>query len=290
MVGALLATLPGCMPPGWGAAALLHPRRQAPGPEPALPHRDIAFCSAGATLRGWRFAAREPRREAAVVYLHGISDTRASGTWLAERLVPLGFDVLAFDLRAHGASGGDACTYGVLERQDLARALDLLGGVRVVVVGVSLGGAVALQAAAEDRRIQAVVAAATFSDLESIARDRAPWFASERQLRRAFRLAEEEGKFRIAEASPVLAAPRVLAPVLLVHGAADRNTPPVHSERVFNALGGARELRLVPGARHAEALERNWPAVEDFILRAAATPSSSADGAPPRSAAGALAP
>lgn len=188
------------------------------------------------------------------------------------RLVPLGFDVLAYDGRAHGESGGDACTYGALERRDLGRALDAIGARRALLLGVSLGGAVALQAAPEDDRVAGVVAVASFSDLEAIARERAPAFASEGQLRAALALAEREGRFRVAEASPAKAAARIRVPVLLVHGAEDRETRPAHSERVLAALAGPREFLLVPGAGHGDALGRGWVAVAAWLERTAEPP------------------
>ncbi len=70
--------------------------------------------------------ARGPRH-GTVIYLHGITDNRASGIWVAERLVPSGFDVLAYDSRAHGDSTGDVCTYGFHEKRDLSRVIDRLG-------------------------------------------------------------------------------------------------------------------------------------------------------------------
>jgi pimeloyl-ACP methyl ester carboxylesterase len=254
-----------CMPPSWGAGALLHPSRRPVGAAPPLAHQDVAFNDDGVALRGWLFPAMERSRSATVVYLHGSGDNRASGVWIAEQLVKRGFDVLAYDSRAHGASGGDACTYGFYERRDLRRALDALGIRRAILVGVSLGGAVGLQAAAEDPRIVGVVAVATFSDLESIARDRAPFIASGAQIREAFALAEREAHFRVADVSPVKAAARIHVPVLLIHGANDRETQPVHSERVFAALAGPRRLMMIKRAGHDDALGKAWPEAEAWI-------------------------
>jgi pimeloyl-ACP methyl ester carboxylesterase len=118
----VVAALAACMPPSWGAGALLHPGRTIVAAAPALPHREVAFESEGVTLRGWLFPARAPSRGATIVYLHGSGDNRASGVWMAEDLVADGFDVLAYDSRAHGASGGAACTYGWYEKRDLAGA------------------------------------------------------------------------------------------------------------------------------------------------------------------------
>ena len=72
--------------------------------------------------------------------------------------------MIAYDSRAHGDSQGDACTYGFFEKEDLHRVIDTLGPGPVVLIGTSLGAAVALQEAADDRRVSAVVAAETFSD------------------------------------------------------------------------------------------------------------------------------
>jgi pimeloyl-ACP methyl ester carboxylesterase len=232
---------------------------------PALAHREVLVQADGAMLRGWYFPGARPPSGATVVYLHGSADNRASGLWIAERMVRAGHDVLAYDSRAHGESSGDACTYGYREKRDLSRALDALGVSRAILVGGSLGAAVALQAAAEDPRILAVVAAATFSDLETVARERAPWFASEGQIREALAIAERQGEFEVAAVSATLAARRVRVPVLLVHGADDAETPPAHSERVFAALAGPKQLRIVEGAGHSDALGRVWPEVEAWI-------------------------
>ena len=129
--------------------------------------------------------------------------------------------MLAYDSRAHGESGGDACTYGFYEKKDLSRALDKLGGGPIVAFGVSLGAGIALQAAAEDPRIALVVAVAPFSDLRTAAAERAPFFASHANIDEAFRIAEREAAFRADDVNPAAAATRIHAPVLVIHGADD---------------------------------------------------------------------
>ncbi len=138
----------------------------------------------------------------------------------------------------------------------------------MVVLGVSLGAAVALQAAADDPRLSAVIAVATFSDLRTVATERAPWVASPSDIEAAFRLAEQQASFQVEAASPVAAAPRIRVPVLLVHGADDQETPPAHSQRVFAALPGDKRLLLVPGAGHNDALSAEaWREIEDWVER-----------------------
>ncbi|HKH46916.1 MAG TPA: alpha/beta fold hydrolase, partial [Thermoanaerobaculia bacterium] len=179
-----------------------------------------------------------------------------------------GFDVIAYDSRAHGDSGGDTCTYGYFEKKDLRRVLDTVPSGPIVLLGTSLGAAVALQEAADDPRVSAVVAAETFSDLRTVARERAPFFLTTATIRKAFSLAEARGRFAVAAVSPVEAATRITCPVLLIHGALDSDTPPEHSVRVFGALHGPKRLILVPGARHNESLAGNvWPEIEAWIDR-----------------------
>src|SRR6266576_2868185 len=97
--------------PVLAAGGLLHPmRRRVDG---AVPEncQDATFISEGITLKGWRCHAVIPKR-GTVVYLHGVADNRTSATGVIQRFVKRGFDVVTYDSRAHGESGGDICTYG----------------------------------------------------------------------------------------------------------------------------------------------------------------------------------
>lgn len=226
---------------------------------------DLDVQSAGVVLRGWRFRAPDPRR-GTVIYLHGSADNRTSGLFVAQRFTPRGYDVVVYDSRAHGESGGEACTYGYYEKQDLRRVIDAAGPGPVAVIGVSLGGAVALQAAAVDDRITTVVAVSTFSDLRTVATERAPSFASASEIEEAFRIAERTASFRVDDVSPVASARTIAVPVLLVHGQDDGETPAAHSQRIFAALRGPKRLILVPGAGHADALRPDvWNAIDAWI-------------------------
>jgi pimeloyl-ACP methyl ester carboxylesterase len=257
------------------AGGLLRPMRRAVdrgAPEHCI---EATFAGAGVTLKGWRCSA-PARPRATIVYLHGIADNRVSATGVIERFLARGFDVVAYDSRAHGSSSGDICTYGFFEKQDLHRVIDALGAGPIVLIGTSLGAAVALQEAADDRRVAAIVAAETFSDLRTVARERAPFFLTSSVIAEAFSLAERDGHFVVDAVSPVAAAARLTMPVLLLHGALDRDTPPAHSERVFAALPGQKRLILVPGAHHNESLSGPvWDQIEAWIDEALSRTSGS---------------
>jgi pimeloyl-ACP methyl ester carboxylesterase len=218
-------------------------------------------------LKGWLFPAGAPRR-GLVVYLHGIGDNRQSGIGVAARIVPLGYDVLAYDARAHGESEGEFCTYGFHERHDLSRALDAIGAESAILFGSSLGAAVALQAAAVEPRVRGVIAQSPFSDLRSIVDDRARLIAARGPyVDAALALAERRAGFRTAEVSPRAAAARLAVPVLLLHGANDWRTPPAHSRRIDEALVAPHRLVLVRGAGHNDVLghAEAWAAVETWL-------------------------
>lgn len=147
--------------------------------------------------------------------------------------------------------------------------LDTLKLGPVVLIGSSLGGAVALQCAVIDPRISAVVAAETFSDLRTVATERAPKFFSAGMIGKAFRIAEMEAGFRIDDVSPVTAASHLAIPVLLIHGEKDTDTPPSHSQRIFDALGSRKQIILVPGARHNQSLNGPiWTDIESWVDQA----------------------
>jgi hypothetical protein len=66
--------------------------------------------------------------------------------------------------------------------------------------------------------------------------------------------AEREGGFRFAEVSPEDAVKARRFRVLLICGLSDRKIPCRHSEAIYDAAIGPKELWRVPGAGHEKAL------------------------------------
>ena len=251
--------------PSIGAALILHPLHRRVVAAPPGMCRKVTFVGDGVSLQGWRGQAAGTRR-GTLIYLHGVSDNRASGAGVMERFRKRGFDVVAYDSRAQGESGGDASTYGFYEKEDLRRVMDTMNPGPIVLLGSSFGAAVALQTAALDRRVSAVVAAETFSDLRTVVTERAPFVFTPGTIDKAIRLAEQKGRFQMDAVSPVLAARTITAPVLLIHGALDSATDPDHSHRVFAALAGPKRLILVPGAGHNQSLQGNiWEEIDSWL-------------------------
>src|SRR6202008_4281185 len=79
-----------------------------------------------------------------------------------------------YDARLHGESDGAYCTYGYYEKHDVLRIIDYLLSRtdihpgNIGLFGTSMGAAVAIQAAALDKRISAIIAENSFATLRTI--------------------------------------------------------------------------------------------------------------------------
>jgi uncharacterized protein len=243
----------------------LHPRRRPVPPNPEARTVQITARD-GAMLRGWLITP-EQWNGGAVLVLHGIADSRAGEGGLARMLVSHGYTVLAPDSRAHGESGGEIATYGLVEADDVHRWVSWLVSEQhpraIYGLGESLGGAVLIQSLAVEPRFSAIVAECSFSSFERIARDRvAERIPLPREIGRllaaplvwaAFVYAHLKYGLDFRDASPEAALARSRTPVLLIHGLNDTQTPPEHSKILAASNPQSTKLWLVPGAGHTGA-------------------------------------
>ena len=137
---------------------------------------------------------------------------------------------------------------------------------RVVLVGHSAGGQLALWAAKQTRL--PVVALAPVSDLRDAASRRGPDSAPARFM------APEH----FAKGSPLELLP-LGARQIVIHGTADDEVPFATSERYVAAAGGEAELVALEGAGHFEPIDplsSEWPQVRSAIERLLGAPGSAA--------------
>jgi uncharacterized protein len=228
-------------------------------------------------LRGWRVRAAKPNGDWVVLF-HGVADNRTGMLGVAELLLRHGLSVVMMDSRAHGTSGGDMATYGWKERFDavsIANALYASENVRhLFALGVSMGGATALQSAAVEPRIEGVVAEDPFADLREVSYDYAGlrmWPLLGKTYFRpasifAMRSMSEAGGFNPDDVAPVKAVAERPFAVLLICGTRDRAIPCRHAERIYAAATGPKELWIVPGAFHASALGQDPAEYEKRVV------------------------
>lgn len=192
-----------------------------------------------------------------VVCLHGLTERKEAMLTVAEAFADAGYIGVAPDLRGHGLSGGRYTSMGFHEKRDMMALLDTLAGMgcdvsRTGVLGGSLGAATALQWAGIDPRVKAVVAVAPFADLRSemdfMYRQHGVGPIKAALLESA---AQEIGRFRIEDVSPIAAVGAMDTPILLAHGKQDDIIPVTESRRLFLAARGPVVLQEVK-AKHMD--------------------------------------
>ncbi len=208
-----------------------------------------------------------PRKDSrkTVIFSHGFTFTLMGSIKYIDMFIKRGFNILAYDHRHHGKSGGSTVTFGYYEKDDLKACVDWVmaktgPGTRVGIHGESMGAAVALQYAATDPRAAFVIADGSFTDLATMLAF---------QLKKDFGLpsfplvpvaslvSKLRGGMFFGDVSPLRDIPRIGAPVMIIHGAADAYIPPWMATRLFDAAGGKKKLYMGPGAGHSESYMNN---------------------------------
>ena len=230
----------------------------------------------GYLLYGLYFPSAGSKR--AVILSHGVTYTLYGSVKYMRIFRELGFNILIYDLRHHGQSGGKNTTFGFFEKHDLVRIVVWVAqrigpGAVIGTHGESMGAAISMQHAAIDARVAFVVEDCGFSNLAELL---------------AYRLKADYhlGKFpllylasffsqlltgmRFEQVMPIQAIAQVTAPVLFIHGAADDYTPPHMAQALYQEKQtGARGLYLAPKAGHAESYASDRAAytqvVTDFL-------------------------
>lgn len=237
-----------------------------------------------------RFLVRQWGCGEPVVLLHPLALSGAVWEPVAARLAPE-FRVVAVDLRGHGGSSWDGEPFGIGDLAgDVLGVLDALGLASVHLVGLSMGGSVAVTIAGWwPGRVRSLVLADTTAWYgEDAARqwaDRAARargvprraqlpFQVDRWFTEEFREAAPDEVARVADifvatdsgahavASEAMGAldarpllPSVTAPTLVLVGEQDYATPPAHAATLATGIPGAT-LRVLAGLRHLSLVER----------------------------------
>ncbi len=221
---------------------------------------DVSFPSLdGNTVSGWWLPGSG--RQTTIVMTHGMFRSRWELLPRAVDFWKLGYEVLVYDMRRHGRSGGEFVSLGFDERHDVEAAMAFAKSRapdnRIVLFGVSMGGAATLMAAAETDGVAAVVADSSFLSLEhtvdhhlALAGIPTIPFAPMLTWMTALRLGFRPGQFDVR-----IAVTHIKVPILFIGGTKDVRMP---VETVLEPLSAASASPLsrklvVDGATHGHA-------------------------------------
>ena len=269
-----------------GPTMMLQPRRRGAEyyralHQPVVPsdlhlaHEDFRLTAEdGITLEGWLIKSNHHAR-GTVIYLHGVGDCKIDGLHFAKLLHDNNYNVVLYDSRRHGNSGGTYCTYGYYEKNDLIRVIDFvtsrpdLAVGSVGLFGTSMGAAVSLQAAALDKRIAAVVAENSFATLRTIFDEyqkrmiKLPFhYLRNIVIKRSERLA----RFKANEVSPLASVAAIHIPLLVIYGTHDRLINSKYSLMLFEKANMPKELYPVENASHTDTWEVAGEPYEQKLL------------------------
>jgi uncharacterized protein len=212
-----------------------------------LPFEDAWFASAdGTRLHGWYLPHEQSRT--AILYCHGNGGNVAYWADAARLLHDrVAASVLLFDYRGYGRSEGTPSEAGALADARAARAwLARRQGIaeqQIVLMGRSLGGAVAVDLAATDGA-RALVLESTFTSMPDVAQTLFPLVPTRLLMQTQFNSVRKIANYH--------------GPLLQSHGTADRLIPYAIGCRLFDTANQPKQFIPIPGGDH------NDPQTDDY--------------------------
>lgn len=230
-----------------------------------LVHENVTFRTAdGIKLSGWFIPAPENSGKTIIV-LPGRGQNRGEILASTHFLRRFGFNLLYFDFRGAGDSGGTTSSIGYLELRDFDAAFEFLKRNKeeesrnIGVYGLSMGGAVALYETANRPEIKCVAAEAAFESFNSIVaryawvNKKTPYFPVVQLGLMLIRLRLDVDPepfsplYHIAKISP--------RPIFFIAGSHDAIMPVKEVERLFSNARHPKEMWVVQGAAHGKCAE-----------------------------------
>lgn len=223
-------------------------------------YENISFQTADhVTLKGWFIPAKDASNKT-IILMHGWGMNRSDILKHTCFLRDLGFNLLYFDFRALGESGGDTSSIGYLELKDVRAAIQYVKehhaaqSQKIGLYGLSLGGMVAISEAARNPEIACVVAEAPYYSFRRVVSRWAwlhyhiPYFPLLpiilHYVRRQLGANPERysPKYTVGKIAP--------RPLFIIHGRYDNLVPAAMARRLYRKAGDPKTLWLVSGAKH----------------------------------------
>ncbi|HMN93945.1 MAG TPA: alpha/beta fold hydrolase [Hydrogenophaga sp.] len=175
-----------------------------------------------------------------LLYLHGARFNVVGSAFRARRMQELGFSVLLVDYRGFGKST-PVLPSETMAYEDARAAWDWLAQQHPdrprFIFGHSLGGAIAIDLAAQVQDETGTLVEGTFTSIPDVVRHfRWGWLPVRPLITQRFEAIE-----RVS---------RIGSPLLVVHGSEDRLIPPSLGQRLYEAAAEPKAFVLVEGGSH----------------------------------------
>jgi len=244
--------------------------------------QEIRFPTANdCNLYGWWMPAPKAEFDSAptLILAHGWGRNVDRMLPYIRNLRPGNYHLLAFDARNHGSSDSDRYSSLPKFAEDIRAAVDFVEkqvgapATKIGVLGLSLGGAAAIYAAALDQRISSVVTVGAFAHPAEIMRLESrrrhiPYFPVVLLM---FQYVQFKIGARFEQIAPVNNIRKTDARILLVHGEQDTIVPLEQAGKLA-AAGNPERVVLwkLPGRGHSDCHlhPEFWRKVDAFLHRA----------------------
>lgn len=201
-----------------------------------------------------------------VLLLHGYTGWKEEMYPIACEYVARGYHALVPDMRCSGESEGDFIGMGWTDRLDNMLWLDQIiakdPDAKIVIHGQSMGAACALMMSGEKlpSQVCAIVSDCAYTDAyQMFAKQMKDWFGlpSFPLLDSMNLVLQLRGGYNLKHASALKAIKKTTLPVLIIHGDQDDMVPVDMAYQLYDAAGGEKELLIIPGAGHAQAMDKD---------------------------------
>jgi pimeloyl-ACP methyl ester carboxylesterase/protein-S-isoprenylcysteine O-methyltransferase Ste14 len=236
--------------------------------------------SGGHQLEAW-YILGAGEDQPLVLLFHGYAADKAALLPTAALIRSLDCGVLLVDFYGSGGSSGSGTTIGYHEGEDAAAACRFARkqwpNRPIVLYGLSMGGAAALRAVAEEGASpEGLVVESTFDTLLNTVRSRfrAMGLPPSPPAELLVFWGGVRGGFNAFAHNPAVYAARVTSPALVLYGEDDQRVFPAEAQRIHDALCGPKRLSGYPGAGHlplSTADGERWRTDMTWILNAVKT-------------------
>lgn len=200
----------------------------------------------GTPLHGWFIPAKKAKPKGTIVFSHGNAGSIGYHIGFCAWFAEAGYNVLMYDYRGFGKSGGDVDRRGMINDVKAAFAYIVkrpdVDRKRLISYGHSLGGAQSVTALGENpvKGLRGIIVDASFASYQAMAR------VIGGQLGASLVSDELSPKDFVGKLTPV--------PLLVVHGERDEVVPVSQGLQLYQSAGQPKTLFEVKSGRHGTAL------------------------------------